>query len=576
MQRSQDEILDLYNALKAFYQDFHDQCDTEDTYYNREFHVEVGDGGTAIKLPTAQDAIDDAAAQVDTTTINIVVPPRITTYGSHVDADRIRKFELGCWHMLRQYEGLVLFHSIKHAFLYGMSCLKLVADPDGLFEMPVIPISPHSFFPDPSNRFVIEAYERRKTEVKAEFPDAFGDEGSLLSEGDNSDALWLEYWDDTHVVYLYDDVVVDSMEHGYGFLPYFWGDAGLGYHSKKRRPEDLYRGLLYDVHDLLVAESRVVSQAEAISKQHAWPEIDIIAQSLTQAKVLQQAWESGPGHINAYDQNITVNRIQPQSPPPEILRLHGLLVSLVENSTVPRVARGERPVGASSGYMTAILSGLARLKFGGVVSLIVSLIQQINEGFCKLVENVFGEVTVFGLTSAGEQITETISYDEIDGHYINFVDISAIPPEEQERTLMVGSRLLAQQQISRRYFVTHYLKPTDPEAELEQQDVDKIMALPEVQQLILSRTVETFGMSQMLGDAGADKAQQYLLGTQGSPNPPMGGTYTEQDRGYGRPTQAGSIDELSQVLRAQGAEGIGSHVANARREVIDKVKGKKG
>jgi len=570
MQRTLDEIKDLHATLDTHLRQFHSNCRTEDTYYNLEFEVETSEDAIAIKLPTAQDAIDDAAAQVDTTNITVHVPPSTPTYGGDVQAGKRRKYLLGCWHLARQYNGLVLHHAAKLGFLYGMGITTMRANPGAGFEIPIRAVNPQTFFPDPAKRFVVESYQRKAIEVRAEYPEAeiFGQ--------DEQDGTWREYWDDEHCLYSFDDVVVVDMEHGYGFLPYFWGDSGLGYISDDNAPEDLYRGLLYDVHDLLIAESRLFCQGESILKQHAYPEKEFIAEVLTKAQNVQNKWEEGPGRSNAHTPEVEVRRVRPESPPPEILQLQAVCQDILSASTVPRVTKGERPVGASSGYMTAILSGMARIKFGGVVVMITNIIQEMNEGFLKLVENVFGEMTVFANTSAGERFIETIAAEDIEGQYVNFADISAIPVEEQERTLMLGSRLYSQKQISRRYWVINYLKPTDPQAEMDQQLLDEMFQDPMFRQMLYARAFETYDASSMLKEVGAGKAENQLLGEQGAAMPPMAGEYMESDRGPGRPVRPGSIEEMSQVVRSQGGEGMGRHVLDAYRAVVDKVKGENG
>jgi len=568
MQLSLEDVKDLHKDLETHYKNFHDQCALEDTFCDLEFDVECAEDATPVHLPTAQEAINDAAAQVDTTAINIIVPPRIAKYGADVDADRIRKFLLGCWHMVRQYNGLILHHGGKHGFQYGIIVFKLYAEPAerAPFEIGVANVNPQTFFPDPARRFVIESYQRKHVEILAEYPDA-----ELDVEGEGT---WREYWDDTNVIYSIDDMVLVDQEHNYGFLPYFWGDTGLGVVSAKHEPEKLYRGLMYDCHDLLMAESRLYTQSEAIMKQHAWPEKDFISDVLKKAQDVMTQWEDGPGRGHAYSREVEVVRTVPQSPPPEILQLQSLTSELVAKATVPRVTAGERPTGASSGYMTAILSGMARLKFGGVVATMDSMIQQMNVGFLKLVENVFNEITVFGYTAAGEQITETITAEDIAGHYVNFVDISAIPPEEKEKTLMLGLRLLQVGAISKRFWITQYLKPTDPQAEMDQQLIDEVMQLPELRQMLLQKAFQQYEAAEMLKQSGAGDAEKLLRGTAGAAMPPMGGEYSQADRGPAKPTQAGSIEELSQILRAQGAEGMAPHVLDAARSVKEGLKGK--
>jgi len=523
--------------------------------------------GTVVRIPpTAQCAVDDAAAQVDTTSINITVPVRAGTYEEELRAERIRRYLLGAWHMIKQQDGLVLHHVSKSGFRNGMLSIKIMVDPSRTFPLMMSCVNPRTFFPDPAREFVIEAFDRKGLEIQAMFPD--------VVTNSETTKLWIEYWDAEKFIYMWGEDILHEGPHPFGFLPYVWRDAGLGYVDHENSPEALYRGILFPVKDVLEIQAKNLAQADAIISETAWPGVDFSGANKKLVEATKASYEIGPGQANAVPAGVEITRHGGGEPPRALWDMYSLTSGEIDSATVPRVARGESPRGAASGYKTAILSGMARLKFGGVVTNIQSMIEEVNIDLLKLVENVFGVQQVWGYTYDSEMVSEVITLDDIDGFYSNFVTVSAIPPEEKERTIMVGLRLLQAKAISLRYFLTQYLRPTNPREVEDQLYVDELMHDPQVRQMLLQRAFQSYEASAMLENVGADDAADMVLGTQGSPVPPMGGSYVESERQPGRAQMAGSIEELSQVTKAMGAGGFPAHALNAYRSALESIKKK--
>lgn len=562
-------ILDQYNAIKTHLRDYHSQCDTEDSYYNREFDIDVGENCSITIPPTAQVAVDNAASQIDTTTINVSVPSRRPVYQGEANSDKIRKYLMGAWHQIKRQDGLVLHHAGKNGFLYGMiGPLKLMVDPDLRFPITIRTLNPQQFFPHPSGAFVIEAYERKGIDVNLEWG---------LNVDNEAQQLWLEFWTNNRVVYMYGEEIVYDLPHPFGFIPYYWDDAGLGYVDAEDKPEKLYRGILYPVHDALVAEGRLYSQFESVVQNTAWPSIMFGGENPKKVLETMAKWEVGPGKKHHVPAGVTVEILQGETAPPQAMALHDQIRVDIDNATVPRTARGEPAKGVTSGYMTAVLGGMARLKYGPIVMNLQSMIERINEDLLKLVENVFGEISVWGYGAGGEMIDETITAADVQGYYVNFVQISAVPSEERERALMIGLRLYQSGAISRRYFITNYLKPSNPQEVEDQIDLDELKKMPMFQQMIGMAAMESYEAAEMLGQAGAENARNQLLGTAGEAVPPMPGEYAEFERtGGARPIMAGSIEALDRISRAQGgATGMPRHGLNAMKEAVRAIKEKR-
>lgn len=562
-------ILEQYHSIERYLQNFHTQCEIEDSFYNREFDIDVGENTSVTIPPTAQVSVDNAASQIDTTSINVSVPSRRPVYAGEANSDKIRKYLMGAWHQIKRQDGLVLHYAGKNGFQYGMvGPVKLMIDPDLRFPITLRTMNPQQLFPHPSGAFVIEAYERKGIDINAQW-------GTNVDN--DTQNLWLEFWTADRVVYMYGEEILFDAPHPFGFIPYYWDDAGLGFVDAEDKPENLYRGILYPVHDALKAEARLYSQFETVVQNNAWPSLKFTGENPKKVLETMSKWEVGPGKKHHVPAGVIVESMQGETAPPQAMALHDQIRVDIDNATVPRTARGEPTKGVTSGYMTAVLGGMARLKYGPIVMNLQSMIERINEDLLKLVENVFGEISVWGYGTGGEMIDETINREEIQGYYVNFVQISAVPSEERERALMIGLRLYQSGAISRRYFITNYLKPSNPQEVEDQIDLDEMKKQPWFQNAIGMAAMQAYEAQEMLGQAGADRAANQLLGTAGEAVPPMGGEYPESERtGGARPIMAGSIEELDRISRMQGgATGLPRHGLNAMNEAVRAIKTKK-
>jgi hypothetical protein len=234
----------------------------------------------------------------------------------------------------------------------------------------------------------------------------------------------------------------------------------------------------------------------------------------------------------------------------------------IEANTVPAVARGERPVGAASGYHTAVLAGIASLNFGAVVDATERGFQEANEIVLRIVEDVIGDtVTVFGMTEAGS-MDARIKPNDIRGHYVSAVRLTSTSPEEQERKLSLW------RDTWRAGFVdwTTALRKAGVSNPLEvvgNRIAEDFFNLPDIQQAfsalaaqslpILQQAVEaaqqgaggidtaSIAENILAGGVGLPNAGQFGQGNQAAVGAPTGGQV--------RPVMPGSVDEQNLIGR---------------------------
>ena len=438
---------------------FHSVCQEADTFYLNDFDFSVPKGGTKIRLGTGHSVVNTLVAHVMPKFLDITVPPP----GARGQArgEKIEKFLTGSYHTMEQYTPSIR-DSIKHQGLYGVSWEKTEFDPERWEDIPEPPaegaddseyrqsireilerrainwpltstvVNPQSMVWDHTNgsnpRWLIHFFDAEASWVRATFPDA--EENGVVGRGKVK--VW-EVWTHSQVAFYADDrEAMAPMEHGYGRLNWQMGWPQRGLVTPDAKPEDLYRGILHGLFDLLKAESKEASHYLDILSRAAWPTREFVGPP-GMAQEVSARWSDAPGAKNYRPTNVEVGIAETPRPPQEIIIGKEMLAGAIESDTVPDVSRGQRPTGAASGFHTAVLAGISALNFDPEVVATSRQIQGRNEIILRTVELVIRDkLTVFGKTEAGT-FDESITPKDIRGHYVSIVRLNSVSPEEQER-----------------------------------------------------------------------------------------------------------------------------------------------
>lgn len=598
------EILDKTKDLEEYYRNFHHQCAGEDTYYDLEFPILQVEGFTAHHPASARIAIDDAAAQIDTSSLQVEVPSRTSSAKHQEAAIRLRQFYLGAWRAVLEADDTLLHRAAKSMFQYGLACFKTVYDQqlwgdapqrkrgenDEAFEErivewrgkmrhyfphKVILVHPANVMPDPTIvstpsagcAYVIEKYRRKAADVAIRYPE--WSEGRPQKKM-NEFVDWIEYWDANEFWYICDKKKVVQGKHDYGFVPYEFCDAGLGYSSSDGAPEKRWRGLLHGVHDELQLEARLIYQMEAMIRIHAFGpktlKITAPETTLQDAERVQKTWSFHPAAMNILPLGVDLDEPTFPNLPPEVMALLGVTQAGIEKATVARVARGERPVGAASGYMTAVLAGLARIKFGPALKSLCRALANINQNFVMLVESYMPNgITVWGYMDA-ESFDVTLKPEDINNYYVNTVKLSGIAPEEQSRLLHDGIALYQAGLTSKRYVQEKFLQMENPIEDDTQLLIERVLQSPDVMAMLTRALMQSQEVEEraeaLVGPAGealrtAEGAPMIpSIGTRGQPPSPFATAAPFERRAQGvRPTMPGSPEEINLMGRQMAAGG---------------------
>jgi hypothetical protein len=580
-----EDILALFDKQKAYYEDFHRQCETEEEYYMGNRTVPAPEGIDAVWPATAGSIVNTASDHVDVNNLAIDVPssPR-----SRARAERIQKTLTGIWLMMKKP---VLRTAVRQSFLYGVGWIKSMWDSDNWPNAPVeddfedeadyksalndfmekrsikFPfaanvINPRNLVWDDSKtrtKWVIEFMERDVDDVGQKYPEWKPENPSA------SQAEWFEYWDEDWVMYVCDrQIVWGPHRHGYGHLPY---TAILPVHSytfEDGSPEERYRGVLNSVHNLLDEEARLMTQVGALVRTVAYRTIDFYGPEQNAERV-RSDYELFGGK-NIVLPGVDVRPSPMVQIPPDIIQQLSMIQTKIEEATFPNVIRGVRPTGVSSGFGLSVLAGMGRLVFQGVADGLRHALEDINKKWLMLIENkAGGRVTVYGRNEI-HNFDQTIGPDQIRGYHENTVRVKAEAPEEREREALLAMRLKGAGIISL-YEAQRRAGITDPMEEQMQIRAEQLLNTPEFIQQQTALLLQKVGLPTQMeqtasptgetGNVGSRNIGGAQLARPGEANIQAARVASQQGRPSVYPQGMGGIDQLGAELGGPTGGAVG-------------------
>ena len=569
---------------------FWSKCRMVDEFVKGEFDFPVTENGSKIRLGTAHSVIKTLVDHITPPFVDITVPPPGTR--GQARAEKIEKFLRGSNSRLEQEtptRRVVNFHQGSYGVAWektefiGSKWADFPEPPedDGdlsqykkdleaamdkrSIEFPITTkaVNPQQVIWDTNNgsdpRWVIHFFEIDNEWIHAHFP---GWEGSKAGRSN-----FIEVWTHSQVAYRANNSwVMKPRPHGYKIRPWtmYWAQTGID--TVGNKPEDLYWGLLDGNFEMIRAESQLASQYLDIVVTGTHPVTNFKGPPGMADEAMNE-YDTSPGAMNVVPQNVEIEIPRVPEPPQTIILAKNMFDEAIEANTAPSVTRGQRPSGASSGYETAVLSGIGRLNFAAFVSAANRGLQHRNEIILSIVENVIQDrVTVWGQTEAGT-VDASIAPKDIRGHHVNFVQLNPTAPEERERILNLWSTRW------REGFVDHdtALREGGVSNALEVQSkllAEKFLKSEQIAGILEGIAAQRIPLLQGIIEASgatggeADAIAQSVLDTQGATQLPNAGNFqpgnsagnTPQTPGTGQPTTTrpvmpGSIGEADLVGR---------------------------
>ena len=589
-------------SLETIYQPWHLQQETDERFFNLEYEVmgtDIPDNYEQVRPPTASRLVNTAANHTAGNMPKIHVPRRSESPKAQERSTLMEKAGQGFWYRNIAASGLNPLRALaQDAYLKGAIGAALLYDPDAYPEYPsfddmddderketkheidglrrsawpfkFLVVDPRTMFPDPETdgqTYIIIAFQRYAYDVKRLWPNwdyTLPDSKDPLRPTDFVE--FMAYWDKTHKGYFVGGTAPQSMmtslqkigrkkmdlvEHGYGFLPYFFAWAGLG--QPHGLPRQKGPGLVTKVRDLITLQARRMTHLDAIIAQNAWPLIaagDDVNLNMALGGVMRV-----PSTVQ--DVRTKVEFFRPQVPIQEIILELRETKQEIESATVPDALGGQPTPTVYSGFQNLQILGAGRSNLRPVVDALERCIEWGTAGFYKLVENkVPGPVAIWGKGMSSEDEFVTIKADDIQGHYEVYASLEPALPQDISRDIADWLKLFEHGLSSGRLVLEKGAHIENAEEVLRERLAEDLAKSPEAMQAMMMEVMKLYGAVPPTGPIAAPGFTSGQVGLNGStipatadPTSNAGVTQTPTP-----PAQAGSVAEANiAAAQASGA-----------------------
>ena len=348
------------------------------------------------------------------------------------------------------------------------------------------------------NDLIIESYERRIRDVRAEFPDEFGDRTGTVS--------WVEVWTPEDILYIADGREVERKADGklvggnpYGFVPYAAAYAGGGLGSEiapgglRGGPERRVWGMLRPLRSMLEEAGRRWTQLGEINHEQAWRlPIWSNAELLAQYPGLKQVL-MGPDAEVQLPSGVQLEFSQPMPPTATVMQEIMAIDAVINEAGIPTLLTGMRPPGVDTARQTELLAAFATTFLGPVVEAANAQASTVAHFALKILADVIDEPV--SLRGRHGKETGRFTLDpktDIRGHW--FPDVTFKPGLPMDKTALAAQGETVKGVISRERWLTDFYGIEDAKAEIDKARDERfqagfdaaLIATPGVQQAVVA------------------------------------------------------------------------------------------
>ena len=591
--------------LERIYQPWHLQQQVDEQFFNVQYEVmgaDVPENYEMVRPPTASRLVNTAANHTSGNIPKIHVPRRAESPDSQERSTHMEKAAQGFWYRCIASSALnPLRATSQDAYLKGAVGAALLYDADAYEEYPtkeeqeamgkeewkekkreidglrrscwpfrLLPIDPSTMFPDPETdgqTYIIIAFNRYAYDVKRQWPQwDYCIPGSSTPVSPTDFVSFMAYWDKTHKGYYVGGLApgsevtslqrmgrknVDLVEHGYGFLPYFFAWSGLG--QPHGLPAQKGTGLITKIRDLLSLEARRKTHLDAIIAQNAWPPIaarDDVNMDMSLGGVIR--------FPVGVDVRTAIQFMRPNVPIQELVMELRENKQDIETSTVPDALGGQPTPTVYSGFQNLQILGAGRSNLRPVVDVMERFAEWATTGFFKLVDNkVPGPVAIWGKGMSSENEFLTISASDIKGHYEVYATLEPTMAQDTSRDIADFLKLYEHGLVPGRVVLEKGAHIENGEELLRERLAEDLAKDPEAFRLMVAEVMKLYGAVPPTGPIAVPGFATGQISATGNTGTPVGATAAaanpESMAGVPQiptpPAQAGSVAQANILQR---------------------------
>lgn len=532
-----NEVLELITEMETHYTKLQQLIREDELFYNLEF----GDllslprefKAQGVVLPAAREMVDAATDHIDPRIREVTVPRRNTSKAAIDQAGKARLFYDAFLRYLERVNPSVFRNAGKNLSGYGMGVMKLLVDEskDGVMDMPFTLLTPHPFniMPDPWHdppEFVIERRDINVRRAKEKYPlwDSKGRTQSATLKA-------YEYWDDTsRAMIVGGQVAEEPKEHDNGTHPYIIASSGLGHESRELNAHDQFVGVLRYIKHVLMAQSRQFSIIDIVLKKAAWPERVMEGD---RAAEVGKEFRIEYGKTNVLPPGVKITNLTPELPPDLVFQFLGLTDSFI-SSVSPRVLRGGREPGTSSGFDNQLQLLQARIRYEPLVAAMQTMMTLLCMKAGIFMEKVVKKPVSINAGNIEDEF-QSVGSDVFKNYHSVNVRINVTEPEDQIRRhndiLQLTSAGLMSE-LDGRKAIDPAKDPLKTERQITKEQLKKAL-LPVIGQGVAQQVMDRLGLAEsieaLVNNAAGGRGRQ-PAGPDEAEGPAISGSRSDQGR----------------------------------------------
>ncbi len=547
-----DEITSLKIVMDGKFSQLHSEIREDEQFYDlnvadllnlpRKFRKD------GIVLPTAREVIDTAADHIAPVNRRVNVPRRKTDKSGTAQANKIRRFYEALLNWLDRkgdtsrfrnggkglgLTGITVWKLIYDKKLFPPKPTKVKSESDEEFKdrldewkvdrKNVIPFDLQVLHPgevifdhthEPP-QWIIQTSNKMVGDIKDEFPSW----PNPKNRKNTDEVEVLEYWEDKRRAVIIDKTSAlkgedEIIKHRQSVHPYIIGGSGLGHDDWEHRLEKKYVGLLRFIKAVLLAESRAYSIADIVLKGGAWPVRVAEGDRANEMPRIRLEY----GTVQPLPPGVKITDLTPQLPAEMVFNFMSLNNGIISAAAAPRVVRGLREPGITSGFDRQLELGQARLRYGPLVWTMERMLEETCRKVGRIMQALdLGPINIQAGTT--EDNFMSISGTDFKNHHAVEIKVGVLEPEDEIRKHNDAIALVAGGLMSPQTAIRTYFPNVDPSSEMGRILAARLMFSEPVMNLIgeatLGRVSEKLGLEEVLERIFA-RAEEVVNGGSGN------------------------------------------------------------
>jgi len=320
---------------------------------------------------------------------------------------------------------------------YDEKHAKWEKDTEGVLPVLIQPRDPRFVMPALDGTFVIEQYDTTADQIMENWPDLklpIGEKGDTRYKSAQDRVTWTEVWDKKHKKFYADqEVALPKTEHHLGFIPYVIDGpfrTPLRHSGSRESQAFAYETVYKGIESMLKAEAAFTTLAGVITQYEAFGERAAFVESPEGVDI-----NSGPDALSMFSDKDRYEVHRGTGVPPQLLEMLKMIKDRIGDATGTSLLGG----GDESGYSRAIRAQIAKLKDRRLEHAMERSLERSCTFVLRIIENVVkGPVYLTG-SNEETDVTLKVGPAEIGGHsYLIDVTLNAVLPIDEAARFSLG------------------------------------------------------------------------------------------------------------------------------------------